>query len=426
MTFVPSHRTIPSNAFPLNFNFNNFNKSNNKSANSHLAISTNQNRSSNSNSPLNSPSPATPSVKKRKTLVKLPNENNSKFLRNPSNDIKSPSSLPSSLPPIVQSNNDHLPMDIPLNNEVIDIYLPGKDAWDARRQKAITAQLTKLGIDTSPTLAEQKYSDFDEAFIPTKHNKSMSMSSTSDNPLLDFKMNRFLNNSDGNSVDNSTINNDRPPSRYGIRHGPSLSLSNFNTGTLAPPPFSPSLSATSSNQSPFNQKSNNLLLNVPSSSLDSQSLSRRASDAPSSHVASLADVEEEEEEEDTKIDDINVEEETHKEGSNTGHDETFNDKLSRSRSPSTDGDAYGESIDEKNNPPVIPDLAPQLPPPSFEELSRGFGYEIEYDEEEDKVEADGIDNSHKKTLSGFTIRSDKTEDDDKLNNYNNYIDQNEG
>ncbi|EIM24266.1 hypothetical protein WALSEDRAFT_56057 [Wallemia mellicola CBS 633.66] len=330
MTFIPGHRTIPSQALHLK-----------------------------------------PVTKKQKKIqLRLPSKDGRQpsEVRNQDSEIPTPSAIISSI-----NSPDKLEFN-PIDADIIDIYLPGKDAWDAIKQRAITNQLDKLGIETAPTPTEQKYSD---SFVdpPSKHSKSLSFNSSESN-LLDFKMDKFFNNSPLNLEI-------KPPSRFGSHHSSSLSLNNFNTTNLSPGLSSPSSYFPNSPRSPGNY------LNIP----DFQQLSRKSSEGPSSHhPSSLADVEEEQEEEDVdnhvKVEDVD---------NNVPEQDIL-------------GTQDVQPADQDANTSIIPDEAPQLPPPSFQELSRGFGYEVESDEEQMQDQ----ENNHKKTLSGFTMRSSNQVDEDQV------------
>lgn len=255
------------------------------------------------------------------------------------------------------------------DDNIIDIYLPGKDAWDAIKQRAITNQLYKLGIHTTPTPSEQKYDvNFDAPANPSNHSKSMSFGSD----LLDFKMDKFFNNS---GVDNKSPN-------LSNKHSSSLSLSNFNTTNLSSALSSPSSYFPHSPLSPSTGH-----LNIP----DTSGPPSNASHNPSS----LPDVEEEDEEEDDKFENKqSVQQEQQNQYQNKQDEEEVDKQLNHNPQ------------DTSPNTSIIPDEAPQLPPPSFQELSRGFGYELDYEEEQAQLaQLAEEEKKHKKSFSGFTVKS---------------------
>ncbi|GJJ08779.1 hypothetical protein Clacol_002998 [Clathrus columnatus] len=122
----------------------------------------------------------------------------------------------------IEASSDSLP-------EVIEVFLPGKTAWDEYYQKLIDEKLERLGVDHSSSASSHQ------------HGRAASISSPADPALLMFKLNR-LQQSQSNSVSVSpqpppsvvsmTSTNPSLPPRFqqnvGSRHGHSLSLANYN------------------------------------------------------------------------------------------------------------------------------------------------------------------------------------------------------
>ncbi|TIA91849.1 hypothetical protein E3P81_01775 [Wallemia ichthyophaga] len=309
---------------------------------------------------LNTPKPA---KKAKKVAVKLPSRDGRRVL---DTDNATDTGTATSTPPVISTiptSTSHLHQSP--DDNVIDIFLPGKDAWDAIKQRGITNQLYKLGIHTQPTLSEQKYdSNFD---------------TPPENDLLSFKMDRFFNDS---LVDSKTPNPDNS----------TLSLSNFNTTSLSPALSSPSGYLQ---HSPL---SNTGYLSIPHTSAPASN----ASPNPSS----LADVEEVEEVEEVENAAENL-------AYNT---EAVDNTVSTDNTQQQDNKDQLEVENHLNNTSpntsIIPDEAPQLPPPSFQELSRGFGYELDYEDEQAQLaQLEKEERNHKKSMSGFSIKSDSQQYD---------------
>ncbi|TIA92749.1 hypothetical protein E3P99_00491 [Wallemia hederae] len=330
-----------------------------------------------------------PVKKSKKIAVKLPKLDQRRL---DGHHTAQDTELEPSIPPEISTINTSIThLNEALDDNVIDIYLPGRDAWDAIKQRAITNQLHRLGIQTTPTPTEQKYDvSFDST--PT-HSKSMSFGSD----LLDFKMDKFFNNS-GPEKDLSL----KPPGSLN-RHSSSLSLSNFNTTNLSPALSSPSSYFPHSPLSP--SASNASHLNIPGTPGPPSNASHNPS--------SLPDVEEEEEEEDKtehvdKLDDTaDVKSENNADVADQVDTQEYHDQQH------VDKQLDNASVhSDEHNTSVVPDEAPQLPAPSFQELSRGFGYELDYEEEQAQLaEMDKEENKHKKSYSGFTIKSANQDDD---------------
>ncbi|OJA16781.1 hypothetical protein AZE42_03298 [Rhizopogon vesiculosus] len=156
---------------------------------------------------------------------------------------------PTVVPPEIYSAEPYPPdswrQNVP---DTVDVFLPGKIAWDAIKQKVIEEKLEQLGVErgsggTLPTHAP--------------HARAASISSPADPSLLHFKLNK-LQQSQAASSSNSLSNSPQPPFnlspsphqlplRFQNRHGHSLSLAHppvfhepFYTPTAAFNPFGPS------------------------------------------------------------------------------------------------------------------------------------------------------------------------------------------
>ncbi|KAF4572487.1 hypothetical protein EYR36_006993 [Pleurotus pulmonarius] len=116
---------------------------------------------------------------------------------------------------------DHLP-------DTIEVFLPGKRAWDELKQKAIEEKLERLGVERGSG------SNVPHIFAP--HARAASISSPADPALLMFKLNK-LHQQQSTSATNSLSSSPQPPP-FGLspsphqaaprfvsnRHGHSLSL----------------------------------------------------------------------------------------------------------------------------------------------------------------------------------------------------------
>lgn len=112
--------------------------------------------------------------------------------------------------------------DIP---DTVDVFLPGKAAWDAIKLNVIEQKLERLGVErgSGGTL-----------LIHAPHARSLSISSPADPSLLHFKLNKLQQSQTASSL-NSLSNSPQPlsnlspspqqlPPRFQNRHGHSLSL----------------------------------------------------------------------------------------------------------------------------------------------------------------------------------------------------------
>ncbi|KAH7884004.1 hypothetical protein F5I97DRAFT_2045934 [Phlebopus sp. FC_14] len=134
--------------------------------------------------------------------------------------------------------------------DTVDVFLPGKVAWDALRQRTIEEKLEKLGVERG--------SGGGSLPIHAPHARDASISSPADPSLLYFKLNK-LQQSQNPSTSNSLSSSPQPPfnlspspnapasGRLQNRHGHSLSLAHappaaqsaFYDSTAAFNPFGP-------------------------------------------------------------------------------------------------------------------------------------------------------------------------------------------
>ncbi|KAG2069850.1 hypothetical protein BDR04DRAFT_1231999 [Suillus decipiens] len=133
--------------------------------------------------------------------------------------------------------------DIP---DTVDVFLPGKAAWDAIKMNIIEQKLERLGVErgSGGTLP-----------IHAPHARASSISSPADPSLLHFKLNKLQQSQTASSL-NSLSRSPQPlfnlspsphqlPPRFQNRHGHSLSLAhpplheNFYTPSAAFNPFGP-------------------------------------------------------------------------------------------------------------------------------------------------------------------------------------------
>ncbi|KAG1725572.1 uncharacterized protein EDB91DRAFT_1168041 [Suillus paluster] len=135
--------------------------------------------------------------------------------------------------------------DIP---DTVDVFLPGKVAWDDIKQRVIEEKLERLGVERGSGGALP---------IHAPHARAASISSPADPSLLHFKLNKLQQSQTASSL-NSLSNSPQPPfnlspsphqfaPRFQNRHGHSLSLAHppplhehFYIPTAAFNPFGPS------------------------------------------------------------------------------------------------------------------------------------------------------------------------------------------
>ncbi|KAG2364724.1 hypothetical protein BDR07DRAFT_1482205 [Suillus spraguei] len=129
--------------------------------------------------------------------------------------------------------------DIP---DTVDVFLPGKAAWDAIKMNIIEQKLERLGVERGQE-------------VPSQYTPLMHISSPADPSLLHFKLNKLQQSQTASSL-NSLSHSPQPlfnlspsphqlPPRFQNRHGHSLSLAhpplheNFYTPSSAFNPFGP-------------------------------------------------------------------------------------------------------------------------------------------------------------------------------------------
>ncbi|KAG0703038.1 hypothetical protein DFH29DRAFT_998824 [Suillus ampliporus] len=209
-------------------------------------------------SPLPPPQAApTPAPKGKKVVVNLPVETI------PGDVGEPPTRPPWARTPAAAANSEELEViapeidsaelyppdswrrDIP---DTVDVFLPGKVAWDAIKQRVIEEKLERLGVERGSGGALP---------IHAPHARAASISSPADPSLLHFKLNKLQQSQTASSL-NSLSNSPQPPfnlspsphqlpPRFQNRHGHSLSLAhppplheNFYIPTAAFNPFGPS------------------------------------------------------------------------------------------------------------------------------------------------------------------------------------------
>ncbi|KAF9560205.1 hypothetical protein CPC08DRAFT_665707 [Agrocybe pediades] len=137
--------------------------------------------------------------------------------------------------------------------ETIDVYLPGKRAWNDVKQRNIEERLEKLGVVSGSG------SNVNLPQIHAPHNRAASISSPADPALLLFKLNKLQQAQEGSSAGNSLSVSPQPPfvNPFGLspspnqmrlitnRHGHSMSLAQpasyqSSLFSSAPSPFNPS------------------------------------------------------------------------------------------------------------------------------------------------------------------------------------------
>ncbi|KAK7064791.1 hypothetical protein R3P38DRAFT_2826409 [Favolaschia claudopus] len=211
-------------------------------------------------SPLPPVAPVTlPPVKAKKVIVKLPNESpkddDGKLLDKPS-WARTPLETPfvykeaeivhSDLTTAEPYPSDKWRLDIP---PTIDVFLPGKRAWQDIKKREIDEKLERLGVERS-----------NSAHIHAPHARAASISSPADPALLFFKLNKLQQSQTQSSLNPSTVNSSStsPQPPWGLspsphhqaprfltnRHGHSMSLAQ-------PPTFAPPSAPFSSINNPF-------------------------------------------------------------------------------------------------------------------------------------------------------------------------------
>ncbi|KAF8875019.1 hypothetical protein CPB85DRAFT_1444158 [Mucidula mucida] len=166
-----------------------------------------------------SPSPAPPPVKQKKVVINLPKETiraedgsvtgRAEWARRP---LDGPPIPPAPVVAPVETNTrEDFPSDIWRYTmpSTVDVFLPGKSAWDAIKQMAIEEKLEKLGV-------ERGGGSVPPIFAP--HARAASISSPADPALLLFKLNK-LQQSQHTSA---TIPSHRPLNLYLACHPPPI------------------------------------------------------------------------------------------------------------------------------------------------------------------------------------------------------------
>ncbi|KIJ60084.1 hypothetical protein HYDPIDRAFT_99380 [Hydnomerulius pinastri MD-312] len=211
-------------------------------------------------SPLPPPGPAPPAPQKgKKVIVNFPVETiHSTEDEQPTRPTWARTPMPTTsheepevLPPEINTAEPYPPdgwrYAIP---DTVDVFLPGKVAWDAIKQRVIEEKLEKLGVERGSGGSLP---------IHAPHARAASISSPADPSLLYFKLNK-LQQSQNASASNSLSSSPQPsfgltpspgsqiPPRLQNRHGHSLSLAHppapihppFYNPTAAFNPFGPS------------------------------------------------------------------------------------------------------------------------------------------------------------------------------------------
>ncbi|KAF9263067.1 hypothetical protein L218DRAFT_1077468 [Marasmius fiardii PR-910] len=172
-----------------------------------------------------SPQPAAtavPPVKTKKTIVNLPKETipaeeegqpptRPPWARSLLNAPPLPPEVPVALVELTTVETyppDQWRLTIP---PTVDVFLPGKSAWDAMKQQHIEEKLEKLGVERGGNSVPQ---------IHAPHTRAASISSPADPALLLFKLNK-LQQSQLNSANNSLATSPQPP--FGLSPSPTYS-----------------------------------------------------------------------------------------------------------------------------------------------------------------------------------------------------------
>ncbi|KXN84795.1 hypothetical protein AN958_12089 [Leucoagaricus sp. SymC.cos] len=104
--------------------------------------------------------------------------------------------------------------------EVLDVFLPGKAAWDEMKQQAIEEKLEKLGVERGSG------SNVPHIFAP--HARAASVSSPADPQILLYKLNQLQRSREGSAL-NSLSASPQPP--FGLSPSPG----NRSTPSFVPP-----------------------------------------------------------------------------------------------------------------------------------------------------------------------------------------------
>ncbi|PPQ66775.1 hypothetical protein CVT26_009761 [Gymnopilus dilepis] len=220
------------------------------------------------------PTPATEPPKKKKVIVNLPKETvrgeegepptRPSWARSPLADgfvYKDVSVQPAEISTAELFPPDEWRLGLP---DTIDVFLPGKLAWEAIKQREIEEKLEKLGVERgsgrSSTLPLP---------VHAPHARAASISSPADPALLLFKLNKLQQAQEANSATNSLSVSPQPPfvAPFGLspspNRGPRLMTNRHgHTMSLAQPPSYHS--PFSSSPSPFNPFGHNAILGTES------------------------------------------------------------------------------------------------------------------------------------------------------------------
>ncbi|KAF5361647.1 hypothetical protein D9758_007367 [Tetrapyrgos nigripes] len=175
---------------------------------------------------------AAPAPKVKKVIVNLPKEtipgegqpsNRPEWARNPS---KTPFEPQEDLPFVESSSAEEFPPEswrkgLP---STIDVFLPGKGAWEAIKQQAIEEKLEKLGVERGGSSVPQ---------IQAPHTRAASISSPADPALLFFKLNKLQQAQLGSSHNGS-------PLSQSLSTSPQPPFNGLNPAAVPLPGFSPS------------------------------------------------------------------------------------------------------------------------------------------------------------------------------------------
>ncbi|KAF8139758.1 hypothetical protein EV363DRAFT_1497627 [Boletus edulis] len=191
------------------------------------------------------PAPPAPTLKGKKVIVNLPVETI------PGTEDQSPSRPAWARTPMPTTSHDQpvvMPPEIATADpyppdtwrhhipDTVDVFLPGKVAWDALRQQVIEEKLERLGVERGTGSSVS---------LHAPHARAASISSPADPSLLYFKLNKLQQSQNASAVNSLTSSPQQTfnltpspgsqlPLRLQNRHGHSLSLAQ------PPPPFIPS------------------------------------------------------------------------------------------------------------------------------------------------------------------------------------------
>ncbi|KDR84748.1 hypothetical protein GALMADRAFT_233069 [Galerina marginata CBS 339.88] len=206
------------------------------------------------------PAPAAPPQKAKKVIVNLPKETvageegepatRPSWARSPLTnefEYKDITILPAEITTAESYPPDAWRLNLPNS---IDVYLPGKLAWDTIKQKNIEEKLEKLGVERG--------SGSNVPHIHAPHARAASISSPADPAVLLYKLNKLHQAQEASSAGNSLSVSPQPPFTAPLGLSPSpnrgmrfLTNRHGHTMSLAQPPSYQS-SLFSVSPSPFN------------------------------------------------------------------------------------------------------------------------------------------------------------------------------